>query len=93
MGIRKTRDSDIRDVSMLHKEHINSGFLSSLWTPFLSMLYRSLVDFGKGILLVAENEGKVIGFVSGTIKTGEFYKSKYDITSKDSKFTICKENY
>lgn len=74
MNIRKTRDSDIRNVSALHKEHINSGFLSSLGAPFLNILYRSLVDFEKGILLVAENEGKIIGFISGTVDTNVFYK-------------------
>lgn len=74
MQIRKANFDDCSSVAKLHKEYLNKSFLGTLGPDFLSLLYRSLVDFEKGILLVAESEGKVIGFVSGTIKTGEFYK-------------------
>jgi len=74
LDIRKTSDSDINSVCKLHEEYINSGFLSSLGTTFSKIMYRSLGDFEKGILLVAEHEGEVVGFISGAEKVGEFRK-------------------
>jgi glycosyltransferase involved in cell wall biosynthesis/ribosomal protein S18 acetylase RimI-like enzyme len=72
--IRPARADDALAVAELHRQMISTGFLSSLGTGFLHLLYRSMVEMTGGRVLVAESEGVVTGFVAGTRNTGDFYK-------------------
>jgi hypothetical protein len=56
---------ELGEVARLHQNGIKAGFLSSLGFDFLVLLYQAVSKSGKGILIVALRDGKVIGFVSG----------------------------
>lgn len=72
--LREAVRRDHRAIAALHAGSITSGFLSSLGRPFLGLLYRSLIESERGRVIVAVDEGRVIGFVAGTSDTGAFYR-------------------
>lgn len=63
-----------RQVAQLHAGNINQGFLSSLGTPFLSLLYEAIDANESSVLLIARHEGQVVGFVTGTEGMGSIYR-------------------
>ncbi len=66
-------DSDA--CARLHVERISEGFLATLGPRFLTRLYRRVVDHPGGILVVAADDGGVVGFVAGVDHTGRLYRS------------------
>jgi GNAT superfamily N-acetyltransferase len=74
INLRLAIYKDINEVSKLHYQYIPSGFLSSLGISFLNLLYKSMIDSKYAFCIVVEEEGKIIGFVSGTVSVGGFYK-------------------
>ena len=74
MQVRNANFSDCRGVAKIHKECLAKSFLATLGEKFLILLYKTLVEYKKGILLVAEDDGKIIGFVSATTNTSGFYR-------------------
>lgn len=73
-AIRHATRSDSRAIANLHTEMIDTGFLSSLGSSFLGLLYRSLIRSRHGDVFVAEMDDTVVGFVAGTANTGAFYR-------------------
>jgi ribosomal protein S18 acetylase RimI-like enzyme len=68
-------DSEIyRQVAQLHASNIDQGFLSSLGTPFLSLLYEAIDVNESSVLLIAQHEGRVVGFVTGAEGMGSIYR-------------------
>jgi ribosomal protein S18 acetylase RimI-like enzyme len=65
---------NFHEIAKLHQEAINQGFLSSLGLSFLSLLYESIDKCPSGILVVEKDQGKIIGFASGTLGTVSIYK-------------------
>lgn len=63
-----------KQVARLHTANIDQGFLSSLGLPFLSLLYEAIDADESSVLLVAEREGRVVGFVSGAEGMGRIYR-------------------
>ena len=63
-----------REIAKIHKKCLAKSFLATLGEKFLALLYKTLVEYKRGILLVVEDNGKIIGFVSATADTGGFYK-------------------
>ena len=61
-------------VADLHAEAIGQGFLSSLGTSFLVLLYRAIDESPKAFLIVEEEDGQVVGFVSGGLGMGPIYR-------------------
>ena len=61
-------------VAKLHEENINKGFLSSLGTSFLALLYEAIDANESSFLLIAKNQGRVVGFVSGTEGMRSIYR-------------------
>jgi len=74
MEIRLALKSDIEDISRLHHEGITSGFLSSLGMKFLSKFYSFMLNSKNAFLVVAENKGKIVGFISGCSDINYFYR-------------------
>ena len=74
MNIEKAKDIDIEHVALLHREYINTGFLSSLGSPFLKLIYQSMVSSNNAFCIVAIEKRNIIGFISGAIDVGGFYK-------------------
>lgn len=64
--IVKAKSEHFPDVAKLHASGIAEGFLSTLGTRFLSVLYRGIARAdGSGVLVAVEN-GQVLGFISYT---------------------------
>lgn len=63
-----------RQVAQLHASNIDQGFLSSLGTPFLSLLYEAIDINESSVLLIARHEGRVVGFVTGAEGMGSIYR-------------------
>ena len=72
--IREALATDSRAIARLHTEMIDTGFLSTLGPSFLDLLYRALITSARGTVIVAEGNGKVVGFVAGVDDTRSFYR-------------------
>lgn len=62
-------------VARLHIAGISSGFISSLGERFVTVLYEAIAESPHGFGFVAEDEGKVAGFVAFTTDINQLYKS------------------
>ncbi len=67
-------ENHVNQVAKLHKNLIKTGFLSQLGEKFLSVLYSSMVTSPNAFCIVAIENGRVIGFISGAISVRKFYK-------------------
>jgi glycosyltransferase involved in cell wall biosynthesis/ribosomal protein S18 acetylase RimI-like enzyme len=72
--VEPAEPKDVVEVARLHQKMIGTGFLSSLGSRFLSVLYRALVEDQRSSLFVARDGDVVVGFIAGTSNTTEFYK-------------------
>jgi ribosomal protein S18 acetylase RimI-like enzyme len=72
--IRRTNHDDIEKIVDIHLNAFQGFFLSFLGAPFLTVLYRSILADPSGIVFVAEEEGKLAGFVAGTTQLPGLYK-------------------
>jgi len=73
--IEKTyKDDDINKLAYFHKLYIPSGFISSLGNRFLSILYKHISESTVSFSLVAKDNEKIIGFITGTENLSKFYK-------------------
>lgn len=67
-------DQRYREVAVLHAANINQGFLATLGVPFLALMYRAIDEATDSVLLVEEQDGCVVGFVSGGLGMGPIYR-------------------
>lgn len=74
MIIRAGEDHDAADAARLHAEQITEGYLSSLGPRFLRLLYRRVVRWPRSFLLVAEEDGVVVGHAAATESVGGLYR-------------------
>jgi ribosomal protein S18 acetylase RimI-like enzyme len=65
----------IPEVAQLHIEGIKDAFIGSLGIDFVKLLYEGIVQSQDGFGLVAEENGKVLGFVAFTTNLSKLYKS------------------
>ena len=63
-----------RRVAQLHADNINQGFLSSLGPRFLALLYQAINESPASTLILARENGQVVGFVSGALGIGPVYR-------------------
>ena len=71
--IRPMTLSEVRDVVHVHLQAFPGFFLSFLGPGFLRELYRGIVSDPAGIAFVAEQDGRILGFVAGTAEPAGFY--------------------
>lgn len=72
-SIRPMRSAEAKDLAQLHLRMIHTGFLSSLGTRFLKVLYSAMSEAPGTCVLVAESNDVVCGFVAGVSDTRDFY--------------------
>lgn len=78
--LRPARLDECAAAGRLHVEGIPTGFLSALGPRFLDHLYRRVLRWDGGLLLVAVEEpahggpGTVVGFIATTTSTKALYK-------------------
>jgi ribosomal protein S18 acetylase RimI-like enzyme len=75
LTIRPGSETDAPAVASLHAGQIAEGFLSFLGPGFLARLYRRIVRSAESFLLVAESEGRVVGFIAGTADVAGLYRT------------------
>jgi GNAT superfamily N-acetyltransferase len=66
----------LRDVVRLHRQELSSGFLSSLGDRALWLMFEFAAEDPSAILLVAQvGDGRVAGFLLGSVETSGFYRN------------------
>lgn len=75
MHTRKIKSEESGQVARLHIEGIDTGFISSLGERFVTVLYEAIVDSPYGFGFVAEEDGKVLGFIAFTMDINKLYRS------------------
>lgn len=63
-----------QQVARLHISALDQGFLSTLGPAFLTLMYQSIDECESSCLFTEEQEGLVIGFVSGASGMGPIYR-------------------
>jgi len=74
MKIYLANQKDATKIAEIHYQEINQGFLSSLGENFLSKLYEATIKSPLAFVVVAKENNKIIGFISGCVNTKKFYK-------------------
>ncbi|MFS8494700.1 MAG: GNAT family N-acetyltransferase [Actinomycetes bacterium] len=74
VSLRPAEKTDASFMAAMHQRSITTGFLSTLGTPFLRLLYRALVTDPDGVAVIAEDDSGPVGFVAGTRSTSAFYR-------------------
>ena len=64
----------LRAVAELHADGISQGFLSSLGTRFLTVLYRAIDRCDDAVLIVEADDDGIAGFVAGGNGIGPVYR-------------------
>lgn len=67
IAIQKATINDIDAVVSIHEAAFPDFFLTTLGPNFLNLFYTSVMNHKEGILLVCENDERVIGFCAGTM--------------------------
>lgn len=70
--IRPARPEEARRLAELHTETHPDAFLPRLGLPFLEVLYRAHIEEPVGVALVAEWDGRIIGYTTGLVSTSRF---------------------
>ena len=61
-------------ISVLHKSAFPTFFLTQLGLPFLQTLYLGYIEDEDSGIIIAENEGKLVGFIAYSNDYSKFYK-------------------
>ncbi len=72
--IRAATCGDFQEIVLVHQAAFPGFFLTQLGPAFLRAYYELIFQFHGGILLVAECDGKVAGFVAGFLNPAQFYR-------------------
>jgi ribosomal protein S18 acetylase RimI-like enzyme len=72
--VREARASDLARVASVHEAAFPGFFLTLMGRPFLRAYYRMVLEYPTGILLCAEDETGVFGFVAGFLEPAGFYE-------------------
>lgn len=73
--IRSAVPEDAATLALLHTSGIDTGFLPRLGPRFMRRLYRALIEYADGLVLVADDGLGPVGYVAGVVDTGHFYRS------------------
>jgi ribosomal protein S18 acetylase RimI-like enzyme len=73
-AVRTATGADLARVAELHEAAFPGFFLTRMGRPFLRAYYRLVLEYGRGILLVAEGPDGVVGFVAGFLEPDGFYR-------------------
>lgn len=72
-NIRRMSFSDLNEVAGIHSESFPGFFLTFLGKKFLSLYYRDVSKSKYGLSLVFEENGKIVGFITGMRSPKYFY--------------------
>ena len=66
MTIRKVKIEDVNDIVSIHCSAFKGFFLTSLGPQFLKLYYTCFIKSNETITMVAEDEGRILGFSAST---------------------------
>ena len=72
--VRRAHSGDIDPVVAIHVRSFRGFFLTFLGPSFLKLFYSEVFASAEGILLVAESDSRVVGFVAGVTQQSGFYR-------------------
>lgn len=90
MSIKELQGADkrtIQAIARLHKRAFPTFFLTQLGIPFLTTLYTGYMEDKDSGIIVAENKGRIIGFIAYSKDYSRFYKGL--IKNHLIKFAFC----
>ena len=73
MNLHIAQKNDALKIAEIHKTEINKGFLSSLSISFLQKFYSALIESDASFCIVAKEQERVIGFISGVTNLNTYY--------------------
>ena len=73
MEVRAVKASDLDQIARIHQAAFPGFFLTEMGLPFLRSYYGLVLEFDGGILLAAETQTGLAGFVSGFKQPEAFY--------------------
>ncbi len=71
-SVRRASLADLRNIVSVHTAAFPGFFLSHMGPRFLAQYYRLVLEFDHGILLVAETNAAIQGFVAGFVDPDQF---------------------
>lgn len=88
MDIRETQEEmQIEELAKLHMKAFPAFFLTQLGFPFLKTLYKGYLDDKESGIIIAEDKGKILGFIAYSKDYPKFYKEL--IKHKIIQFAWC----
>lgn len=75
--VRPLGPGDVDKIVELHIEVFPDYFLTHLGSRFLRLFYYQFVNNKNNIAVLAEVDGRPVGFVSGVVKSSDFYQDFY----------------
>lgn len=90
VSIKELQSADkntIQAIARLHKRAFPTFFLTRLGIPFLTTLYTGYMEDKESGIIVAENKGRIIGFIAYSKDYSRFYKGL--IKKHLIKFAFC----
>ncbi len=75
INVRELVPQDAAQVAALHIQGIPTGFISSLGPDFVEALYKAIARSDHAFGLVAELDGRVVGFVALASHLGRLYRA------------------
>lgn len=90
VSIKELHSADkntIQTIARLHRRAFPAFFLTQLGIPFLTTLYTGYMEDKDSGIIVAENKGRIIGFIAYSKDYSRFYK--YLIKNHLIKFAFC----
>ena len=72
--VRPASPADAPAMARLHRRGLPDAFLPTLGPAFLVRLYRALAADPAAVVLVAEDDGEVVGFAAGVPSVRAFYR-------------------
>lgn len=85
--LQATSSDYIKKIAELHKKAFPSFFLTQLGVPFLRTLYTGYMEDSNSEIIVAEEEGELVGFITYSNDYPQFYKDL--IKNHLIKFGFC----
>jgi ribosomal protein S18 acetylase RimI-like enzyme len=73
-SIRRARMNDLTGIVTIHQKAFRQFFLTQLGAEFLRLYYGLVLNYRAGIVLVAEENGVLDGFVCGFVDPAGFYR-------------------
>lgn len=73
--VRPAREDDLPRTAGVHRRALPAGFFARLGTRFLRRYHATFAASPRATLLVAEDDGEVLGFLAGTTDNAEHYRT------------------